>query len=230
MKPDDIPFAIKKIASNTRRIRTPGLFASGLMVLGLLGGCAGLVDKPLRATLYDFGPGQVTASATQQPSRPPLVLADIDAAGALEGSAVLYRLGYADQHQLRPYAQARWSAPPTQLVRQRLREQIGRDRVVLNPGEGAVLARSGGLLPRALRIELEEFSHYFESPTQSVGLLRLRATLMESTAGGEKLLAQRNVVVQRPAPTADATGGVRALTAAVDAAADELMQWLAQVP
>ena len=61
-------------------------------------------------------------------------------------------------------------------------------------------------------------------------LVRLRATLLESTAGGEKLLAQRNVVVQRPAPSADAPGGVRALAAAVDAAADELVQWLAQVP
>lgn len=204
-------------------------FAAGLL-LALLAGCASFVDKPVRATLYDFGPGQVTAPKAQQPTRAPLVLADIDAAGALEGSAVLYRLGYADDHQLKPYSQARWSAPPPQLVRQRLREQIGRDRIVLNPGEGASLARSGGLLPRSLRIELEEFSHLFQSPAQSVGLLRLRATLLENTAGGEKLLAQRNVVVQRPAPSADAPGGVRALTAAVDAAADELVQWLAQVP
>lgn len=201
-----------------------------LALLALLAGCAGIVDKPVRPTLYDFGPGQVVAAVTQQPTRPPLVLADVEAAGALDGSAVLYRLGYVDDHQLRPYSQARWSAPPPQLVRQRLREQIGRDRVVLNPGEGAALARSGGLLPRALRIELEEFSHLFQSPTQSVGLLRLRATLLENTAGGEQLLSQRNVVVQRPAPTADAAGGVRALTAAVDAAAAELVQWLAQVP
>lgn len=204
--------------------------ASCLLSLVLLAGCAGLVDKPVRATLYDFGPGQVAAQAAQQSTKAALVLADVDAGGALEGSAVLYRLGYADDHQLRPYSQARWSAPPPQLVRQRLREQIGRDRIVLNPGEGAALSRSGGQVPRALRIELEEFSHYFRSPTESVGLLRLRATLLENTAAGEKLLAQRRVVVQRPAPTADAAGGVRALTAAVDAAADELVQWLAQVP
>lgn len=199
-------------------------------LLALLAGCAGIVDKPVRATLYDFGPGQVAAATAQQPPGAPLVLADVEAAGALDGSAIVYRLGYADDHQLRPYAQARWSAPPPQLVRQRLRERIGRDRVVLNPGEGAALARTGGLLPRAVRIELEEFSHLFRSPTESVGLVRLRATLLENTAGGEKLLAQRNVVVQRPAPTADAPGGVRALTAAVDAAAEELVQWLAQVP
>lgn len=204
-------------------------FAS-LILVALLAGCAGIVDKPVRPTLYDFGPGQTTAPAASPSTRAPLVLADVDAAGALDGSSVLYRLAYADDHQLRPYAQARWSAPPPQLVRQRLREQIGRDRIVLNPGEGAALARSGGLLPRSLRIELEEFSHLFTSTTESVGLVRLRATLLENTAGGEKLLSQRNVVVQRPAPTADAPGGVRALTAATDAAAAELVQWLAQVP
>lgn len=205
------------------------LLGAGLS-LALLAGCASLVDKPVRATLYDFGPGPVTAQPAQQTAKAALVLADIEAAGAMEGTAVLYRLGYADNHQLKPYSQARWSAPPPQLVRKRLREQIGRDRIVLNPGEGASLARSGGLLPRSLRIELEEFSHYFQAPAESVGLLRLRATLLENTAGGERLLAQRNVVVQRPAPSADAAGGVRALTAAVDAAADELVQWLAQVP
>lgn len=217
---------------HSTRMTTAVQRAGCLLLLGLLAGCAGIVDKPVRSTLYDFGPGQVTAPAPAlaQTSLSALVLADVEAAGALDGSAVLYRLGYADDHQLRPYSQARWSAPPPQLVRQRLREQLGRDRVVLNPGEGAALARTGGLLPRALRIELEEFSHFFQSPTESVGLLRLRATLLENIAGGEKLLAQRNVVIQRPAPTPDAQGGVRALTAAVDAAAAELKQWLAQVP
>jgi cholesterol transport system auxiliary component len=202
----------------------------GVALLAVLGGCAGFVDKPVRATLYDFGPGQVTSTAPQQQTRAPLVLADVEGAGALESSAVLYRLGYADEHQLRPYGQARWSAPPPQLVRQRLREQIGRDRVVLNPGEGAALARTGGQLPRLLRIELEEFSQLFDSPAESVGLLRMRATLLESSPGGEKVLGQRNLVVRRPAATGDASGGVRALSAAVDAAAEELSQWLAQVP
>lgn len=202
----------------------------GAILIAALGGCSSFVDKPVRASLYDFGPGQVTSAAPQQATRPALVLADVEGAGALEGTAVLYRLGYADDHQLLPYAQARWSAPPPQLVRQRLREQIGRDRVVLNPGEGAALARTAGALPRSLRIELEEFSHFFDSPGHSVGLLRLRATLLESTPGGEKVLAQRNVVLQRPAATGDASGGVKALTAAVDAAAEELSQWLAQVP
>ncbi len=85
-------------------------------------------------------------------------------------------------------------------------------------------------MPRMLRIEVEEFSHYFESQVQSSGLLRLRLTLLENTPAGERLLAQRALIVQRPAPSADAPGGVRALAAATDAAAEEIGRWLAQAP
>ena len=122
--------------------------------------------------------------ATPAARWPPLVLADIEASGALDGSALLYRLGYADAHQLRPYAHARWSAPPPQLIRQRLREQLARERPVLDLARARRLARNGGAMPRILRIELEEFSHYFEAPAQSWGLVRLRATLMDNTPGG----------------------------------------------
>jgi len=201
-----------------------------VLVLALLvgmGGCA-TPDKPVRATLYDFGPGASAAQPAGPATLPALVLADIEASGALDGSAVLYRLGYADAHQLRPYAQARWSAPPPQLIRQRLREQLARERAVLDLNESAALARTGGVMPRVLRIELEEFAHFFESPAQSSGVLRLRVTLMENTTAGEKLLAQRGLVVRRPAPTPDAPGGVRALAAATDAAAEEIGQWLMQ--
>jgi cholesterol transport system auxiliary component len=192
----------------------------------LLIGCA-TPDKPVRAMLYDFGPG-ATVTQPAVAALAPVVLADIEASGALDGAAFLYRLAYADEHQLRPYAQARWSAPPPQLIRQRLREQLGRERPVLDLSESAALARSGGAMPRVLRIDLEEFSHLFESQTQSFGVVRLRVTLMENTTAGERLVAQRSIVVRQPARTADAAGGARALTAACDAAAEEIRQWLAQ--
>lgn len=204
----------------------PALAFAAFAAAAFLAGCGALPEKPVRATLYDFGPGAMTTASTGQ--LPPVVLADIDAAGALDGTAMLYRLGYADAQQLRPYAQARWSAPPPQLVRQRLRQVLNRDRAVLDPGDSAGLARTAGAAPRVLRIDLEEFSHLFESTTESSGLLRLRATLMENTVAGEKLLAQRSFVVRKPAPSADAPGGARALAAATEAVAEEIGQWLAQ--
>jgi cholesterol transport system auxiliary component len=193
-----------------------------------LGGCAALPDKPVRPAVYDFGPGPgLTTLASPAPAAPAktlpaLALADIDAPPAIDGSAVLFRLAYADVQQLRPYAQARWSMPPAQLVRQRLREQLSQQRVVLNPGEGAASL--------GLRIELEEFTQVFETPERSIGLVRLRATLVDGVGGRERIVAQRRFVTQRPAPSADAAGGVRALTAATDAAIDEIGLWLQQLP
>ena len=167
----------------------------------------------------------LSASAAAQT---PIVLEDVDTAAGLDTSALLYRLAYADANQLHPYAQARWSAPPARLVRQRLREQLGRDRAVLDPSESSALARVAGTMPRVLHVELEELSHVFDSPAQSWGVLRMRATLMANTPAGERLVGQKLIVQRQPAPTPDASGGVRALTAATDAAAQEIADWLAQ--
>jgi cholesterol transport system auxiliary component len=193
------------------------------------------MQAPARPAVYDFGPGAVVSAelasaATVQAARPSaLLLTDVETTPALDTTAVLFRLNYADAQQLRPYAQARWSMPPAQLLRQRLRETLGQQRHVLSPGEG-VAAGQGSV---TLRIALEEFSQLFESESASVGLVRLRATLSQSAAatgplagGADRLLAQRSFVVQRPSSTADATGGVRALTAATDAAIAELAAWV----
>lgn len=196
----------------------------------VLGGCA-LPDKPTRASMYDFGPGVLsTQPATRQAALPPLAIEDIaTSGGALDNMAVLYRLGYEDAQQLRPYSRARWSMPPAQLVHQRLREKLSQRRAVFRAGSSLALNRGqSAVLPYKLRLELEEFSQLFTAPDASVGLIRLRATVVEVTSSGEKLMGQRNVVVQRPAASADAPGGVRALTEATDAAIEELDQWLQQ--
>lgn len=192
-----------------------------------LAGCKSLPEKPSRQTMYDFGPVPA-AEAPAGGTRAALVLPEVEAEGILETSALLYRLGYEDPFQLRPYAFARWSAPPTQLLRQRLREVLGRDRAVLDNAAAAALARRGADRPPVLRVELEEFSQLFDSPTASRGMLRLRCTLLESRGGAERLVAQRAFSLERPAPSADAPGGVRALTAAVDAAALDIARWLQQ--
>jgi cholesterol transport system auxiliary component len=226
--------AIHSIAANARPTGAGGRFGLVVAAALLLGACSALPDKPMRAALYDFGPGALApAPATRQAPLPPIALADISTpGGVLENQSVLYRLAYDDAQRLRPYSQARWSMPPAQLIRQRLRDTLGRTRAVLNAGEGPALNRSvnQGVLPRVLQLELDEFSHFFETPGRSVGLIRLRATLVEATPSGEKLLAQRSVTVQRPSPSADAPGGVRALTAATDAAIEEIATWLQQVP
>lgn len=225
-------FALNKIARNARCTSTRHLF--GLIFAGLvLSGCSALPDKPVRSVMYDFGPGALTSVAsTRQARLAPLAIDDIGTSGgALDNMAVLYRLSYVDAQQLRPYSQARWSMPPAQLIRQRLRDKLSERRSVFAAGDSAAINRSQNVvLPRLLRIELEEFSHYFSSPESSVGLVRMRVSLMELTTAGEKLVAQRSVVVQRPAASLDAPGGVRAMAQAIDAAIEEIDQWVQQAP
>ncbi len=210
------------IADYAYSTRAKALF--GLVFLSLAA-CAPLQPQP-RAVVFDFGPGATTAAPSNRMANlPTLVLPEVEASAALDSTAVLYRLGYSDAQQLRPYAQARWSMAPAQLVRQRLREQLGQRRAVLQAAQGMATAKPA----LTLHLELDEFSHWFETPERSSGLVRLRATLAQPEAGGERLLAQRSFVVQRAASSADAAGGVRALTAATDALIGEIEQWVGQV-
>jgi len=208
---------------------------AGLLAAICLAGCGALPDKPARAALYDFGPGLAApaapaASATGSAPRalPMIALAEVDANSRLDGTQLLYRLGYADANELRPYGQSRWSQPPAQLLRQRLREGLSAGHTVLGPEESATIARTEGRLPDSLRVTLEEFSQYFESPGRSVGLVRVSATLTRNQPGGDRVLAQRTFTARQPAPTADGPGGVKALAAASDAVVAELVAWVDQ--
>jgi len=218
--------AFQNIAARARCVTCLGAVAAVLLAAG----CGALPDKPGRATLYDFGPGlTLPAAAPANPAAlPTIALAEIDASSRLEGTQLLYRLGYADANELRPYGQARWSLAPAQLLRQRLRDGLAARRTVLEPEESATIARSEGKVPDTLRISLDEFSHYFESPASSIGLVRLRATLVRRSTGGDQVLAQRSFVARQAAPSADAPGGVKALAAASDAVVAEVVAWVDQ--
>lgn len=225
--------AIESIAAIARQSCASTAFGL-IFVAGLMAGCSA-IDKPTRPSMYDFGPGLPTQSAAAATpaahTLPPMAIADISTAGgAIENQAVLYRLAYTDAQELRPYSQARWSMPPAQLVNKRMRELLGQRRVVLTAREGIALNRSQNANLPMLRVELEEFSHLFSAPDASVGLIRLHATLVDITPQGEKLVAQRSFALQRPAASANAAGGVRALSEATDAAIEAIDQWMQQLP
>lgn len=215
------------------KVRAIGIASAALLVL-TLSACA-LPDKPERPTVFDFGPGALQpAAANRMAPLPPIALADPLAAGPLESTNIWYRLAYANARELRPYTQSRWAVPPTLLVRQRLREALGQRRTVVSGNDPAAIGRMGegratDPWPMLLRIELDEFSQVFDSPTNSQASLRLHATLTQPGPMGERLVAQRTVQLQRPAPTADATGAVAGLADATDAAVADIVQWLATV-
>lgn len=179
-----------------------------------IAGCA-TPQAPVAKTVYDFGPSLSTPAAATAAPLPALVLAEIEASTALESPSVLYRLGYADTQQLRPYTLARWSMPAAQLVRLRLRDALSSNGPVLSTAEGGAAW--------LLKVELDEFSQLFDTPGSSAGVVRLHATLLRSGI----LVAQRSLLARAPAPSADAAGGVRALTLATDDAVQQLSSWIA---
>ena len=254
---------MNSVAVNAYSIRARALFFS-LTWAWLISGCA--LQRPASVpVVFDFGPGALQEAPSTRIARlPPLEISTPQTSVALNTTAVLYRLGYADAQQLKPYALARWSMPPAQLIGQRLRSQMAMRRPVLSRGDltpagaprGVALmaaplalpAPSPAALPAALpattptsapvnrpeplhhlRLELEEFSQLFDAPDASSGVLRLRATLSQRGASGEALLAQRSFIARQAAATADASGGVRALTAATDQVVKDIEAWLAQV-
>ncbi len=190
-----------------------GALAASLAVA--LVGCA-TPQSPVAKSVYDFGPVQASNAAVSAASSVAISLADIEAHASLEGAAVVYRLGYADVQQLRPYTLARWSTPPAQLVHQRLRDALS--------ARGPVLAPVDGGASWLLKVELEEFSQLFDTPSSSQGVVRLRATLMDAN----KLVAQRTISASAAAPSADAAGGVRGLTLATDDAVRQMSAWVQQ--
>ena len=210
--------------NNTHPCTAPQRARIGAISLVLLLGACALPGPATRPAIYDFGPGALSATSSDSVTpRPALVIEPVEAPAALEGNAVLYRLAYADNQQLQPYALARWSMTPAQLLAQRLREQLGQRYTVLRPGDG------GAANALTLRIELEEFSQLFATPTSSIGLLRLRATATPAIAATGRKMAQRTFVMQHSATSADAAGGVRALTQATDATLQELDRWLQEL-
>jgi cholesterol transport system auxiliary component len=142
---------------------------------------------------------------------------------------MVYRLLYIqDGQQPHPYAGARWVEAPAQLLGQRLRAALAATRPVVDA--------DAGLAAPELRIELDDFSQAFESPEQSLGVVRLRATrLMPSGASGAKdadgapgtpWVEQRSFAARVPAPSNDAAGGAQALKAAADQVIGEVVAWV----
>ncbi len=184
-----------------------------LALSALLTACS-TPQPPTPKAVYDFGAFTQASPASAASRSAAITLPEIEAGAGLDSPALLYRLQYANDQQLRPYAQARWSVPPAQLVRARLRDALA--------VQGPVLSTEG-IAPYTLRVELDEFSQLFASSESSHGLVRLRASLFK----GEQLAAQTTVLSRAGAASQDAAGGVRALTAATEDAVRQLAVWAA---
>jgi cholesterol transport system auxiliary component len=181
-----------------------------------LAGCS-MAPANGQHALYDFG-GAPAASAVALPAQ--LSLAEVSANSWLQTPAILYRMTYRDGARVEPYAFSRWSAPPAELLTQRLRHVLADAG-----GTRFSMATEGLAADYALRIHLEAFEQVVEAPTQCRGVARVRASL---ASADRRLRAQRMFQAERACPSVDAPGAVRALGAAADALVADIVQWVAQ--
>jgi cholesterol transport system auxiliary component len=158
--------------------------------------------------VYDFGPAPASTAPAGLPGHTPASL-QVLAPPWLDGTAMLYRLGYGDGARLSSYRDSRWAAAPGALLHERLKQQLA--RAPGTPGAGV------------LRVEVEEFCQVFDTPERSRGVVRLRAALLEP--GGSRVLRQAAFAVDLPAATADAPGGAHALMQASDQVLARTLDW-----
>ncbi len=193
-----------------------GTFAGFALALA----CAGCSVAPAPGpefTSYDFGPAPEKQPA--QALRQALVVHEISAPAWLDSAFIHYRLAYVDTTRPRAYADSRWVMSPAALFYDRLRARLAAS------GSGAIVQPIDGARTHyALRVEMDEFTQVFDAPGKSRGVVRVRAVVV----GSRNLVAQRSFSVERPARSADAEGGVRALIAASDEAIDQLIAWMVQ--
>ncbi|WP_414143609.1 ABC-type transport auxiliary lipoprotein family protein [Burkholderia stagnalis] len=192
------------------RALRPAAAALAALALTLAAGCAS--ERAAQSNIrYDLGPAASTASAGTGPA---LKVLDVAAPDALDSDKFVYRLAYADAQRTAVYRDSRWTAPPAQLLTQRLRSALS--------SRGAVLEGSDGVRAPTLKIDLNEFEQVFDGETQSHGAVAARATL---TLDG-KVLGQRTFVARAPSSTPDAAGGARALATASDDLVAQIAAWV----
>ena len=171
----------------------------------LMASACSLAPTVMPVAVFDLGP-----APTAPPTRRALRVLPVNAPPWLDGPGIAYRLAHADAHRREVYRDSRWVATPAALLTQRLQQRV---------------AEGGTGAPALLVVQLDEFAQVFSAPERSRGVVRLRARLFEPGAaeGGP----ERVFSAERAADSADARGGVRALSQAADEAIERVLAWAA---
>ncbi len=155
--------------------------------------------------LYDLGQVRVAEAGRALP-----LSLEVRTAPGLDSEGIAYRLDYANPARRNEYSRSRWVAPPAALVRQRLAADVG----------ATIVGAASN--PCLLRLELDEFAQVFESPRESRGEIRARGLLLDRQ---RRVVAEAAWRIERPAPSANAAGGVASPGAATEALAGEIVAW-----
>ncbi len=177
----------------------------------LLAGCTGVARNGVMPAIYDFGPVAVSTSPLA-PGPATRMALEVKAPRWLENPSIDYRLLYEDPLKRRQYVDSRWAGAPATLLAQQLRHVLG------SAGSNGGLA-----VDCLLRVELHEFSHVFDTPQHSRGVLQARVSVID---GQRRLLASQGISIDQLADSPDARGGVKAMVATGEELARQLADWL----
>lgn len=168
---------------------------------------------------YDLGVAPA-GSAVQPRIKASVLVHSVAAPSWLDSYSIVYRLNYQDPARQLTYANSRWAAPAAALITQRLRTQLAAasDGGVLNVADSA-------RAEYALRVDLEQFDQVFDSAESSRAVVVARASIVNLAR--RSLVAQKTFTFEKPAPSANAEGGVRALAGAGGELVDAIVAWTA---
>jgi len=189
-------------------------------VLAVVVGVAACGSPPPAANVGVYELGSPVSAAPAAKISAVILVPIIASPMWLDSTAIVYRLSYQDAARTRTYAQSRWAGTPAEMIGHQLRNRLAQ----VSTG-GVIGATDGARADVALRVELEDFSQVFDTADTSRGVVKARATLIDS--GTRNVVAQRSFSVDRPAPTANADGAVRALGQGSGVLVDQIVAWAA---
>jgi cholesterol transport system auxiliary component len=203
-------------------LKNPAVMAAAFVLAGCIS-----TTKPVTVEHYTIlgskSAPHENASSSTGAKAPVLRVGQISAPDWLQSTNMYYRLAYRNGAQIAAYSRSDWVAPPPAQLGDRVR------RVLAKSGQWSAILGLNDVAPAdlGLNIELNDFEQRFASRNQSAGIVDASATLLDNNAN--RVVAQHRFHIEKPAPSPDAQGGVKALGKASRAFANKLAGWLRHV-
>jgi cholesterol transport system auxiliary component len=140
--------------------------------------------------------------------------------GSLSSKEIYYLRGTA---QTGVYLYSRWADTPASMIDRSLISSLQNRRLF----SSLLPATSSASADMTLESDLHAFYHRFHDDGTSEGYIDITYRLVESK--NKKAIASKRFAITSPASSANATGGVNALSAATQQLCDESTLWLEMV-
>lgn len=187
----------------------------GVAALSLgLGACTTLLAPAQHLSVFDLGiPVSMADNDTSASPRVMPASIEVRVPSWLASAAMQYQLDYQVPPDRRWYTESRWAAQPSELLQRYLQQAMGYGRTHQSACR--------------LRIEVEEYTQIFSAADESKA--HLRGTLLLLAQREDRVVERRSFVVESPAPSPNAQGGVLAHRAVAQQFSAEIGEWLQSV-